>query len=72
VQYCNSEYDAIEDADALVVVTEWLAFRNPDFARMKRLMRRPIIVDGRNLYKPDKLRRMGFTYSGFGRPDCAS
>lgn len=72
VQYCNSEYEAIEDADAMVVVTEWLAFRNPDFARMKQLMRRPIIVDGRNLYKPDKLRRMGFTYSGFGRPDCAS
>ncbi|MCH7474845.1 MAG: UDP-glucose/GDP-mannose dehydrogenase family protein [Gemmatimonadetes bacterium] len=72
VEYGRNEYDVLRDADALVVVTEWLAFRNPDFARMKRLLRRPIIIDGRNLYKPDKLQQMGFSYSAFGRPGCVS
>lgn len=68
VEYCENEYDALEDADALVVVTEWLAFRNPDFGRIKEAMRRPVIIDGRNLYKPSKLRELGFTYTAFGRP----
>jgi UDPglucose 6-dehydrogenase len=68
IQYCSNEYDALEGADALVIVTEWRAFRNPDFGRMKELMRQPIVVDGRNLYTPTKLREMGFTYSAFGRP----
>jgi UDPglucose 6-dehydrogenase len=67
IEYSANEYDALEGADALVIVTEWLAFRNPDFAKIKQLMRRPIVVDGRNLYKPDKLRELGFTYTAFGR-----
>ena len=54
-------------ADALVIVTEWLEFRNPDFDRLKSLLKRPIIVDGRNLYDPKKLRKLGFTYHGIGR-----
>ena len=58
----------LDGADALVIVTEWLAFRNPDFAKMKTLMGQSVIVDGRNLYEPVKLRDMGFTYRAFGRP----
>ncbi len=68
IDYGENEYDALDGADALVIVTEWLAFRNPDFAKMKTLMRQPVIVDGRNLYEPAKLRDMGFTYRAFGRP----
>ena len=68
IDYGENEYDVLDGADALVIVTEWLAFRNPDFAKMKTLMRQPVIVDGRNLYEPAKLRDMGFTYRAFGRP----
>jgi len=68
IEYGENEYDVLDGADALVIVTEWLAFRNPDFAKMKTLMRQPVIVDGRNLYEPAKLRDMGFTYRAFGRP----
>ena len=54
-------------------MTEWLEYRNPDFARMKQLLKRPLIVDGRNLYDPVKLGRLGFTYDSIGRPlGCAS
>ena len=68
IDYGKNEYDVLDGADALVIVTEWLAFRNPDFGKMKTLMRQPVIVDGRNLYEPAKLRDMGFTYRAFGRP----
>jgi UDPglucose 6-dehydrogenase len=67
ISYAEHAYDAVAGADALVIVTEWLEFRNPDFVRLKTLLRRPIIVDGRNLYDPDKLRGLGFTYLGLGR-----
>ncbi len=67
IDYGKNEYDVLDGADALVIVTEWLAFRNPDFGKMKTLMRQPVIVDGRNLYEPAKLRDMGFTYRAFGR-----
>ncbi len=67
VCYYEHQYDALEGADALVIVTEWLQFRNPDFDRMKALLKRPIIVDGRNLYDPAKLRALGFTYTCIGR-----
>ncbi len=56
-----------EGADALAIVTEWLEFRNPDFQRMKSLLKQPIIVDGRNLYDPEKMRAMGFRYVSIGR-----
>ena len=75
VTYASQGYDAIAGADALAIVTEWLEYRNPDFARMKQIMRRspPLIVDGRNLYDPQKLGRLGFTYDSIGRPlACAS
>lgn len=61
------QYDALEGADALAVVTEWNPFRSPDFHLMQRIMARPIIVDGRNLYDPELTNEMGFEYSGIGR-----
>ena len=67
VCYYEQQYDALDGADALVIVTEWLQFRNPDFQRIKAALRRPVIVDGRNLYDPAKLRALGFSYVGIGR-----
>jgi UDPglucose 6-dehydrogenase len=67
VRYFEQQYDALEGADALVIVTEWLQFRNPDFERIKAALRRPVIVDGRNLYDPAKLRALGFAYACIGR-----
>ncbi len=65
--YCEHHYDAVEEADVLCVVTEWNEFRNPDFDYLKHKMKHPVIFDGRNLYDPDKLYKMGFYYSGIGR-----
>jgi UDPglucose 6-dehydrogenase len=73
VTYAGHGFDALSGADALAIVTEWLEYRNPDFAKMKQLLKRPLIVDGRNLYDPQKLGRLGFTYDSIGRPlGCAS
>ncbi len=59
--------EAIEGADALVLITEWKPFRNPDFCKLKTLMRQAVVFDGRNQYEPEKLRELGFTYTGIGR-----
>jgi UDPglucose 6-dehydrogenase len=67
VRFCERSYDAVEGADALVVATEWNEFREPDFRRIKTLMRRPAIFDGRNIYNPQHLRELGFHYEGIGR-----
>lgn len=67
-QYMEKPYDALEGVDALFVVTEWNDFRNVDFARMKSMMKQPVVFDGRNIYSPAKLRESGFTYYGIGRP----
>jgi UDPglucose 6-dehydrogenase len=73
VTYAAHAYDALAGAAALAVVTEWLEYRNPDFDRIKRLLARPLIVDGRNLYAPERLARLGFTYDSIGRRlACAS
>ncbi|MCC6338297.1 MAG: UDP-glucose/GDP-mannose dehydrogenase family protein [Myxococcales bacterium] len=61
-------YDALEGADALFVVTEWNEFRHPDFERIKGLLKQPVIFDGRNVYSPRRMRELGFTYFGVGRP----
>jgi len=68
ITYADNSYAALTGADALVIVTEWNEFREPDFARMRKLMRLPSIFDGRNLYKPDQIRAHGFTYISIGRP----
>jgi UDPglucose 6-dehydrogenase len=60
-------YEALAGADALVLLTEWSIFRNPDFERIKSLLRTPVIIDGRNQYDPNTLRSMGFIYHGIGR-----
>jgi UDPglucose 6-dehydrogenase len=67
VTYHRMNYEALEGADALLIVTEWNEFRRPDFPRMKRLLRRPIIFDGRNLYDPEVMREHGFSYFPIGR-----
>jgi UDPglucose 6-dehydrogenase len=73
VRYVEHAYDAVAGADALVIVTEWREYRNPDFARLKQALRRPLIVDGRNLYEGTRLAELGFTYDCIGRPlACAS
>jgi UDPglucose 6-dehydrogenase len=68
VQYCEQNYDALHSADALAILTEWKPYRTPDFERMKRRMRQPIIFDGRNLFSPELMARQGFEYLGIGRP----
>ncbi|HWP66314.1 MAG TPA: UDP-glucose/GDP-mannose dehydrogenase family protein [Candidatus Limnocylindria bacterium] len=67
VDYHRVNYDALAGADALLIVTEWNEFRRPDFERMKALMKRPIIIDGRNVYDPDVMEQHGFTYLSIGR-----
>jgi UDPglucose 6-dehydrogenase len=67
VTYATKSYDALKGADALVIVTEWHEFREPDFDRMRKLMRSPIIFDGRNIYNPHQMKAHGFTYSSIGR-----
>jgi UDPglucose 6-dehydrogenase len=67
VTLCAKGYDAVEGADALVLVTEWNEFREPDFRKIKALMRTPAIFDGRNVYDPESLKEMGFHYEGIGR-----
>jgi UDPglucose 6-dehydrogenase len=67
IKYPPHPYDALDGADALAIVTEWNEFRNPDFPLMRRLMRDPVIFDGRNIYDPKRIAAMGFTYYGTGR-----
>ena len=63
----DSAYEALEGADGLVLVTEWNEFRTPDFEKIKSLLKKPVIFDGRNLWKPDSLKKRGFDYYGIGR-----
>ncbi len=65
--YCDRPYGAIEQADALMIATEWNEFRSPDFTVMARLLKAPVIFDGRNLYDPAQMAALGFTYYGMGR-----
>jgi UDPglucose 6-dehydrogenase len=72
VTYCDRPYGALEGADGLAIVTEWQEFRNPDFQVMRRLMRRPVIFDGRNLYEPHTVAAHGFTYQSIGRQSTSA
>jgi len=67
IELCARAYEAVKGADALAVVTEWNEFREPDFPRIRALMRHPAIFDGRNIYNPRALRELGFHYEGIGR-----
>jgi UDPglucose 6-dehydrogenase len=68
ISYSENSYAALTGADALIIVTEWNEFREPDYARMKKVMRQPTIFDGRNIYNPEQIRAQGFTYYSMGRP----
>lgn len=65
--YCHTAYAALDDADALMIFTEWPQFRTPDFAKMSKLLKNKVIFDGRNLYELDQMRDLGFTYYSIGR-----
>ena len=67
VQYSATSYDALKGADALAIITEWQEFREPDFPRMRKLMRTPVIFDGRNIYQPQQMKAQGFIYNSIGR-----
>ena len=67
IEYAESNYDALDGADALCVVTDWNEYRHPNFERMKSMLKRPVVIDGRNLYDPAKMQKLGFTYMSIGR-----
>ena len=67
LSYCDSPYDAVVDADALLLLTAWPLYWSPDYSELHRRMREPVIIDGRNLFDPQLLRDLGFTYYGVGR-----
>ncbi|HDH09906.1 MAG TPA: UDP-glucose/GDP-mannose dehydrogenase family protein [Chloroflexi bacterium] len=67
VTYCSSPYEVAEGSDALIVVTEWNEFKQLDMARIKAVMRQPVLIDGRNIYEPKRMRELGFIYQGIGR-----
>ena len=67
VTYCDGPYDALDGADAAVIVTEWDAFRALDLGRAKELLKAPLLVDLRNLYSRPDVERQGFTYVAIGR-----
>ncbi len=68
IHYHQDFYEALEGAEALLILTEWHEFHRPDFARMQKLLRRPLIFDGRNIYHPTKMKEKGFEYYSVGRP----
>jgi UDPglucose 6-dehydrogenase len=68
VLFADQSYAALTGADALLIVTEWNEFREPDYARMRKLMRSPVIFDGRNIYNPESMKSQGFQYFSMGRP----
>ena len=67
IRYGDTNYDALTNADALVVITDWNEYRHPDFNRVKDALRRPVVIDGRNLYDPEKMREHGIRYYSIGR-----
>jgi len=69
IHYAKRNYDALRGADAMIVVTEWNEFRRPNFQRIKELLKKPVVFDGRNIYDPAEMRKMGFTYYSIGGRD---
>jgi UDPglucose 6-dehydrogenase len=68
INYAQSQYQALEGADALLIATEWSEFRTPDFERIGKLLQSKVIFDGRNLFEVAKLQSMGYQYISIGRP----
>src|SRR5207248_5634651 len=69
LDYCDDAYRAMDGADALILITEWNEFRALDLARVKQLLRQPLVIDLRNIYQPDEMAAAGFVYHSIGRPD---
>jgi len=67
ISYSSNQYDILNGADALAIVTEWNEYRNPDFDRILSLLNKPVIFDGRNLYDPRRMKFIGFEYFAIGR-----
>ncbi len=67
IELVEVNYDALREADALLIHTEWLPYRRPDFERMRRALKHPVIFDGRNLYRPERMAELGFEYHSVGR-----
>jgi UDPglucose 6-dehydrogenase len=67
VEFCNDPYKAAVKAEALIIATDWTEFQKLDYKKIKKLMRKPNIIDGRNILDPEKMRKLGFKYSGVGR-----
>ncbi len=67
IEYAENMYDALKNADALIISTEWNVFRNPDFEKIKKALKNPVIFDGRNIYDTEKMEKMGFDYYSIGR-----
>ena len=67
VNYCHRSYEALEGADALLICTEWDEFRSPEFQRIKKILRNPVIFDGRNIFDPAEMKQRGFIYYSIGR-----
>jgi UDPglucose 6-dehydrogenase len=67
VAYCKDPYDTANGCDALVILTEWEEFKRLDFNKIKKLMKAPILIDGRNIFEPEKMKRLGFIYKSIGR-----
>ena len=69
ISFCDTQYEAIYQADALAIVTEWSVFRTPDYDKMKEFLNEPVVFDGRNVYDPTRMKEMGFYYESIGRPN---
>jgi len=67
VKFCKDPYEACRGSDCLLIITEWDEFKELDFSKIKKLLRRPFIIDGRNIYEPERMKKLGFTYAGIGR-----
>lgn len=67
VKFCRNPYEAARNSDCLLIMTEWDEFRNLDLARIKRLLRQPILIDGRNIFEPEQINKLGFIYKSIGR-----
>jgi len=67
ITYCSGPYEVAKDADALVILTEWNEFKELDLKKIKELLKQPLIIDGRNIYNPEELKKEGFKYISIGR-----
>jgi UDPglucose 6-dehydrogenase len=67
IEFFNDMYKVAEGCDALVVITEWNQFRNPDFEKLKSILKKPVLIDLRNVYERTKMESIGFHYTGVGR-----